>query len=183
MCKPRDEIEQAVRILRRGGVVAHACEGVWGLACDPWNESAVKQILTIKNRSVLKGLIVIAYAATEFSSELDSLSTDQRKKVEASWPGHTTWLLPTSRFPTWITGGRATVAVRVPDHRQARALCERFGGGLVSTSANRSTQPPATTADEVFQYLGTSVDLILPGAISGASSASRIQTVDGRFVR
>ena len=53
------EIEQATAVLRRGGVVAHATEGVWGLACDPRSDISVKKILDIKQREKEKGLILI----------------------------------------------------------------------------------------------------------------------------
>ena len=173
----------AIHCLRRGGVVAHACEGVWGLACDPWNELVVERVLSIKQRSVDQGLILIAHEHSYFSSELSKLSESQRSRITASWPGHITWLLPTMRFPTWITGVHETVAVRVPDHEQARLLCEGFGGALVSTSANVANEPAATTEDEVKNCIGNLVDLILPGSTSGATSASKIFTIDGESVR
>ena len=54
------ELHEAIKLLRDGGIICHACEGVWGFACDPFNQSAVRRILEIKQRPQSKGLIVIA---------------------------------------------------------------------------------------------------------------------------
>ena len=168
------EVAHAVKILQRGGVIAHATEGVWGLACDPWNESAVKRILTLKQRPIDQGFIVIGSALGTFQDELDMLAPEIRSKVIASWPGHVTWVLPTRRYPDWVTGHRDSVAARVPDHKQARNLAKLFGNAIISTSANVSGEEPATTMDSVCQRFSPFVDFVVPGEISSAVGPSRI---------
>lgn len=167
-------LHQAVAVLRDGGVICHACEGVWGFACDPFNESAVTRILIIKQRPITKGLIVIGGSVREFSPELAALDSTQHEMICASWPGHTTWILPNARFPRWITGEFDTVAVRVPGHNQSRELASKFGGPLVSTSANRSGQRELTTLTDVEQQFKTEVDYILKGSVGNAFGPSKI---------
>lgn len=161
-------------MLCRGGVVAHACEGVWGLACDPLDEAAVERVFDIKGRAATKGLIVIAAGAEAFADELGNLDNATAERIRASWPGAVTWVVPGERFPTWITGGRGTVAVRVPDHAQSRALARAFGAPMVSTSANRSGAPPCLTADDVREVLGDEIDYLLPGVIGDRVGPSMI---------
>ena len=164
--------------------MAHASEGVWGLACDPFDRSAVKRVLDIKGRDADKGLIVVGAASEAFADELDALDGDMQARIRASWPGAVTWVVPNRRFPAWITGGRDTVAIRVPDHAQARTLAEAFGGPMVSTSANRSGAAPARTARSVEQALGGEIDFILPGRIGSRDGPSRIvDAVNGRALR
>lgn len=170
-----DEVQRATDILLTGGVVAHACEGVWGLACDAYSFASVQRILELKRRPIQNGLILIGDQAAEFSVELMGLNEEQREEVVNSWPGPETWILETHRFPAWITGGRGTVAVRVPGHEQAREMARRFGGPLVSTSANRSGEEPGTCQTEVAKSLGDEVDYLLPGATSGSMGPSRIR--------
>ena len=167
-------LDAAVETLRGGGVVAHASEGVWGLACDPFQRAAVNRVLAIKGRDAAKGLIVIAAGAEQFAPEVGRLRPDAAARVHASWPGAITWIVATDRFPPWITGDRGTVAARVPGHAQARALAARFGGPLVSTSANRGGAAPARCADAVLADLGAEIDFLLPGAVGGRSGPSRI---------
>lgn len=168
------ELDRAVKILREGGVIAHATEGVWGLACDPWNEIAVNRILEIKQRSIQQGLIVIGSEPSMFQEELDSVSPKMRNKVIVSWPGHVTWVLPTRRFPNWVTGHRASIAARIPDHEQTRTLARLFGKPIISTSANVSGKEPATTMKKVFLEFASAVDLVVPGEIGSVVGPSRI---------
>ena len=155
-------------------MVAHASEGVWGLACDPFDRSAVDRVLDIKGRDAAKGLIIVAADAEAFADELDAQLDDTAARIRASWPGAVTWVVPNARFPSWITGGRDTVAIRVPDHDQARALAASFGGPIVSTSANRSGEAPARTAEEVELALGDEIDYLLPGETGARQGPSRI---------
>ena len=179
-----DDLRRAADVLRGGGVVAHASEGVWGLACDPFNRGAVDRVIDIKGRAAAKGLIVIADRADVFSDELNALEPNTAARVRESWPGAVTWVVPNRRFPEWITGGRDTVAVRVPDHTQARALAQAFGGAIVSTSANRSGSQPVKTAEAVAEALGDRLDFILPGTVGCREGPSRIvDAVNGETLR
>lgn len=171
---PSSEVERAVQFLQQGGVVAHATEGVWGLACDPWNKTAVNRILTIKKRSIDLGFIVIGTDSSSFQEELDTVEPEIRRKVVASWPGHVSWILPSNRFPDWVTGNRTAVAARVPDHKQARKLAMLFGKPVISTSANVSGSEPALTMEEVCQKFGDIVDFVLPGEVGTVVGPSRI---------
>ena len=183
-CTESSRLQAAADALRRGGVVAHATEGVWGLACDPFNQSAVAKVLAIKGRDVAKGLIVVAANAAQFDRELAALPAAVARRVRESWPGAVTWLVSNQRFPEWITGGQPTVAIRVPDHAQARALAERFGAPMVSTSANRAGEPPALTACEVQVGLGDEIDYLLAGAVGTHSGPSRlIDATSGEVLR
>lgn len=167
-------LARAVDVLNRGGVICHACEGVWGLACDPFDESAVSRILEIKKRPIDKGLIVIGGNAEAFQPELSAIDSKRYKTIYESWPGHTTWVLPNTRFPRWITGEFDTVAARVPGHEQSRELASQFGGPLVSTSANRSGQRELTTLTAVEQQFKNEVDYILEGTVGNATGPSKI---------
>lgn len=180
-------IDLAVRTLDEGGIVVHATEGVWGLACDPFDRVAVAKLLELKGRSVDKGLIVIGDGAASFEPELESLDPAVRRQIEDSWPGAVTWILPNRQFPFWITGGRETVAVRVPGHEQARALCRAFEGPLVSTSANRAGQAPALNALQArcrFKKAFPTVPVrVLPGEVTRPGKPSTIRTSAGVAVR
>ena len=177
-------LHTAVQVLRRGGVVAHASESVWGLACDPFDDAAVGKVLSIKGRDAAKGLLLIAADAGVFAPEIEELDEATRQRILASWPGPVTWVVANQRFGQRITGGRDTVAIRVPGHEQARALAAAFGGALVSTSANRTGRPAARTALEVESRLGDAVDYLLPGTVGGRRSASRIvDAVSGEVLR
>ena len=178
------ELHEAVQLLRDGGIICHACEGVWGFACDPFNESAVRRVLEIKQRPQSKGLIVIASAPAQFEPELAQLRTATRTRVESSWPGRTTWLLPTTRFPSWIVGDYRTIAARVPGHDQAREIAAMFKHPIVSTSANVANDPPCLTESEARLRFGDIVDYVVHGAIAESIGPSEIfDAVSGDQIR
>lgn len=159
-------LKQAARVIFSGGVVAYPTEAVYGLGCDPEDFAAVKSILLMKRRSMQKGLILVAADITQLDTYVDYPSTMIRNRVQQSWPGPTTWVLPaTKAVPPWIKGSHTTVAVRVSAHPLVKSLCKMVGV-LVSTSANPSHFSPAKTAFRVMNYFGGSLDYILYGKVS-----------------
>jgi L-threonylcarbamoyladenylate synthase len=174
--QPR-HIQNAVRQLHNGGVIAYPTEGVWGLGCDPFDEAAVLRILQLKRRPVEKGLILVAASVDQVAALVESLSADERATVLATWPGPTTWLLPDpdQRVPAWIKGKFATVAVRVSAHPGVIRLCRAFGGPLVSTSANPADAQPATNRVRVLTWFGKELDYVVPGRLGGQHGPSTIR--------
>jgi L-threonylcarbamoyladenylate synthase len=182
----------AVRVLRRGGLVVHATEGVWGIAADPWNSAAIADLLLLKGRAHAKGLIVIGAEAEMFADEISSLDPAAQDRIAQSWPGPVTWIVPTDRYPAWVTGRHDTVGIRVPGHPQARALSRVFGGPLVSTSANLSGRPPARRVLQATQFVHALAGqrfrsrrriYLLPGETMGNAGPSEIRTLSGEYLR
>ncbi|MDZ7803284.1 L-threonylcarbamoyladenylate synthase [Thiohalophilus sp.] len=178
-------IEQAVEVLRNGGVVAYPTEAVYGLGCDPDNSRAIEKILALKQRERNKGLILIASEVGQVAPYLDELPEEARHRVLASWPGPFTWLWPAKADTSeWLRGDFTTLAVRVTAHPQVRELCQAFGKPLVSTSANLSGQPPARTAAQVREQFGQQVDFVLEGEVGPHSSPTEIRdALSGELIR
>lgn len=173
-------VARAAVILRKGGIVAHATESVFGLACDPRNARAVERLLRVKRRPARKGLIVIAADARALRRLVDDLPV----RALVSWPGPYTWLVPAAGAPRRLRGAHATLAVRVAAHAQAASLCRLAGGALVSTSANRGGERPARSARETRRRFGRALDYVLPGRTGGARTPTRIADArSGRVVR
>ncbi len=112
-------LQQAVDVLQRGGVIAYPTEGVFGLGCDPDNQAAMLRLLAIKQRPIEKGVILIAanYEQLRPYIDEDQLTEQQLLQVLASWPAPLTWVMPASvDTPNWVRGQFDTVAVRVSNH-------------------------------------------------------------------
>ena len=180
-------IADAIAALRKGGVIAYPTEGVWGLGCDPRDEAATLRLLALKQREVGKGLILIAADEAQLAPfvAMDALASDQRDAVRASWPGPNTWIVPASaNSPAWITGDHDGIAVRVSAHPIVVALCEGFGGALVSTSANIATLPSPRTRAELDLRIVEGVDAVALGETGGLLHAIPIRDArDGRNLR
>ncbi len=169
-------MQLAAGVLHAGGVVACPTEAVWGLSCDPFDEAAVNRLLALKRRPVEKGLILVAADMDQLQFLLRDLSEAQHKKLEASWPGPNSWLVPHhGRVPTWVHGEHDTVAVRVSAHPVVAQLCRAWGGPLVSTSANPGGSQPPRELFQVIRYFGDRLDGIVPGACGDSARPSVIR--------
>ena len=175
----------ALGALDNEGVVACPTEAVWGLSCDPDSERAVSRVLELKSRPVEKGLILVAASESQLGFLLADLPPAQRATLRASWPGPNTWLVPHhGRVQPWVHGRFSSVAVRVSAHPVVRALCDAFGGPLVSTSANPAGAQPPRAGFQVLRYFGGSLDGMLPGEVGGASGPSQIRDLaSGALIR
>lgn len=177
----------AIQLLYQGHIIAYPTEAVYGLGCDPLNESAVLHLLTLKKRAISKGLILIAASIEQIMPYIDTtqIPTDRLQQIFARWPGPFTWIFPaTSKVPLWIRGDHATIAVRVTAHPIANALCAEFGRPLVSTSANMAEQAPAKSKQAVESMFPTGVALIMEGEVGGLEKPTAIRDAcSGNIVR
>jgi L-threonylcarbamoyladenylate synthase len=169
------EIGAAVSALSRGGLVAFPTETVYGLGADATNASAVRRVFQVKGRPESHPLIVHLAAADELSDWVHHVPAPARLLAAACWPGPLTLLLErASKVLPEITGGRATVGIRVPAHPMAQELLQAFGSGIAAPSANRFGHVSPTTAEHVRADLGDDVDVILDGGPSAVGIESTI---------
>ena len=132
-------IEAAVQCLLTGGVIAYPTEHCFGLGCLPDNDVAIKRILTIKNRSENKGLIIVGGSLTQLKNYINwpLLTTKQQQQVLEPKQA-TTWLVPAAEHCNPLLKGRHTLlAIRIPCFKPIIDLCIATNSALVSTSANR----------------------------------------------
>lgn len=178
-------LNDVIKILSEGGIIAYPTEAVYGLGCDPFNDNAIQQLLKIKKRSYEKGLIVIASEWCQLESLVEPISNDRMAQVQATWPGPVTWLFPAKpSLSIWLRGNHETIAVRVTAHLLAKKLCQLFGKPLVSTSANREGQVPSRSAKEVETMFGTEIDKIVSGEVGNLVQPTEIRDArTGAIVR
>ncbi len=174
-----NQIELAVKVLQQGGTIAYPTEAVFGLGCDPGNIAAIKNLLKIKNRKKEKGLILVAANFEQLKDHIQPLDKDIEKKLLDSWQNSVnaiTWLIPVNETTSdYLKGQFDTLAVRVSHHPVVKELCEQFGGAIVSTSANISTQEAARTTVEVKQIFENKIDFIVEGETDINAQPSEIR--------
>ena len=158
------EIIQAAAILREGGLVAFPTETVYGLGANAMNENAVRKIFAAKHRPWDHPLIVHLASLSQLADWASYVSPDALLLAQAFWPGPLTLILEKQPWVLdAVTGGQATVGLRMPKHPIAQALLQTFGGGVAAPSANQFTHLSPTTAQAVYEELGASVEMILEG--------------------
>ncbi|WP_333852885.1 L-threonylcarbamoyladenylate synthase type 1 TsaC [Leclercia sp.] len=172
-----DSISHALDVLNKEDVIAYPTEAVFGVGCDPDSEVAVTRLLTLKQRPVEKGLILIAASFEQLKPYIDDsmLTSAQRETIFAAWPGPVTFVFPAlPTTPRWLTGRFDSLAVRVTDHPLVIELCNRFGKPLVSTSANLTGLPPCRTSEEVLAQFGDDFPVVI-GETGGRLNPSEIR--------
>lgn len=168
-------IADAVRVLRRGGLVAFPTETVYGLGADADQPDAVRKIFAVKGRPADHPLIVHLASITQLDEWGREISDDARALADACWPGPLTLLVAAAeRVSPLVTGGRTTVGLRVPAHPVALELLQAFGGGIAAPSANRFGRVSPTSAAHVHADLGDDVDVVLDGGASTIGVESTI---------
>jgi L-threonylcarbamoyladenylate synthase len=167
----------AADIFQQGGILAYPTEAVFGLGCDPDNISAIENLLTIKKRPKNKGLILLAAHYSQLLPYIDDskLTQVQRQHVLSRWPNGVTQLLPKNKQTlSLLTGEFDRIAVRLTDQPDVVSLCAQTNKPIVSTSANLSGQPPATTWQNLSPALINFIDYIIKGDTLGYTQPSTI---------
>lgn len=156
-------VRTAARALRAGQLVGVPTETVYGLAADALNARACRKIFQAKGRPASDPLIVHV-SGIEQAETVAEVSDGARKVMEALWPGPLTLVLPKKKVvPDVVTAGRASVAVRMPEHPVMRAVIAAAGRPLAAPSANVFGYISPTSAEHVQSGLGKKIGYIVDG--------------------
>ncbi len=155
-------IDRAAEILKSGGVIAYPTDTVYGLGAIYDDIGAIERIYAIKKRLNLKALPLIVSSENQLLEVVECIPETARVLTDTFWPGALTLVFKRSAtVPDIVTGGRDTVAVRMPDHPAALLLAKKAGKAICGTSANVSGSNSAISAAEVKLQLRHTVDYIV----------------------
>ncbi len=146
-------LRQAAEILIGGGVIAFPTETVYGIGCLISNKEAVNRIYSIKGRDRGKPLAVYLSDNRSLRDAIEGITPVADKLISAFLPGPLTLIFQNKE-------GKST-GYRISPNPVLRKLLELLPGPLVGTSANRSGGKDPTTADEVMNSIGESIDAII----------------------
>lgn len=175
-----NSISLAAEFLNNGEVVAIPTETVYGLAGNAFNSKAVKRIYDMKGRPKKHPLIL----HTDSVEKIEAWVTDFPKKARllatSFWPGPLTLLLPKEKvIPNFITGGKSTVAVRIPNHPITLELLQNLDFPLVAPSANPFMSVSPTQPNHVLKYFEPDLKMLLDGGSCSDGLESTIVGFEG----
>jgi len=156
------EIPRALEILHAGGLVAFPTDTVYGVGALAFDGAAVESIYTAKDRPVEKAIPILIGDTDDLPKVASRIPDMARKLAARFWPGPLTLVLSKKAYLPEAVSSTDTVAVRAPNHTVARELL-RTAGPMAVTSANISSQPSPSTAEEVFAQLGGRIAMIVDG--------------------
>ncbi len=174
------QVEEGIRIIRRGGVLAFPTDTVYGLGGGAFQESAVRRIFEVKRRPLSMALPLLLSDGSQIHEVADSLPDYAWRLAGYFMPGGLTLVVRRTRIVSdLITAGGETVAIRIPDHPVPVALIQGSGMPLVGTSANISGNGSLLTAGAVRVEIGDSVDLVIDALPPPAGKESTVVDVTG----
>ena len=182
-------IQEAVKVLRDGGVILYPTDTVWGIGCDATNEQAVARVFDIKRRSEAKSLVLLACdldMVAKYIKEIPSIAIDLVEVNDAPmtiiYPG-AQYLAPNAVAADGSVGIRIPLADEAaqPGTLTAGAFCRelvrRLRRPLVSTSANISGEPTPEDFSEISEEIKSAVDYVVPKAFGAGASGRSSQII------
>ena len=174
-------ISEAIKVLADGGVVLYPTDTVYGLGANIFDNSAVKRVFKIKQRSLLKPLSILI-SDVEAIDLVAKVSLSQKEVINNYLPGPYTFILKKNPVvPRVVTSGSSYVGVRVPDNDIARSLAGIFP--ITTTSANVSDDEMLSTPDEILEQLDCDVDLVIDVGELKSKRASMIVDLSDNDIR
>lgn len=173
----KEVIEQAVKVLKEGGVILYPTDTVWGLGCDATNEEAVQKVFAIKRRSGAKSLVLLAAdldMVARYIKQIPSIAIDLVEVNDAPmtivYPG-AQGLAPS------VVAEDGSVGIRIPQSEFCRALAWRFRRPLVSTSANISGEDTPSCFAEISPGIVSAADWCAPRKFEAGATGRASQII------
>jgi L-threonylcarbamoyladenylate synthase len=177
------QIELAIVILRRGGVVVFPTDTVYGIGANPFIEQAVVEIYRTKQRPHHLALPLLLGDSSELELVSDAIPDAAWRLAQRFLPGGLTLILNKASGVPSTVAPRNTVAVRIPNHPIPIALIRGLGTPLIGTSANLWGEPSPVTFEEAQRQLGGRVELIIDGGRCPLGIESTVVDVTDRVPR
>lgn len=157
----KEDIKEAVRVMRAGGIILYPTDTIWGLGCDATNEEAVKKIYEMKKRSDSKALLVLTDHVAKVERIVDEMPEVAYDLIEVSEKPLTIIYSGAKNLAPNLIAQDGSVGVRITREAFSKALCETFRMPIVSTSANVSGEPSPQNYSEISEEIKKSVDYIV----------------------
>lgn len=161
------DLDQAVEVLRAGGIIVYPTDTIWGIGCDATNAEAVRKIYALKQREDSKSMLVLLDAPGKLQGYVRDIPEAAWMLLEASEPEADsdskplTIIYPNARnLASNLIAEDGSIGIRITSELFSKALCERLKRPIVSTSANISGHPSARFYHEIEQEILEGADYI-----------------------
>ena len=176
-------IQQAVKVLREGGVILYPTDTVWGIGCDATNEQAVARVFEIKRRSEAKSLVLLACDLDMVAKHIRQIPSIAIDLVEVN-DAPMTIIYPGAQYlASNVVAEDGSVGIRIPlaEDNPAGAFCRelvwRLRRPLVSTSANISGEPTPASFAEIPEEIKAAVDYVVPKPFGAGATGRSSQII------
>ena len=177
-------IRYAGKVIETGGLVVLPTDTVYGLVCDSRSAEAVERVYRVKARRRDLPLVLLLQHMSQVAEYIGQAPEGAVRAMQQFWPGPLTVVLRDEGDATRpVRAGKDTVGLRLPAHMVPRLVAGEVGAALASTSANRSKQPPATSAQQAVEHLDGLVNMVLDGGPAPLGQESTVVSFAGERPR
>ena len=155
-----EDMADALKTLRDGGVIVYPTDTIWGIGCDATNEEAIAKVNAIKNRSD-KPLIVLAGDIPMVKEYVQSIHPRIETLLSLHERPLTIIYKSAGILPARLSGSTNTIGIRIPVDAFCLDLIEKLGKPIVSTSANLAGSPFPTSYSEIDPAILEQVDYVV----------------------
>ena len=171
-------IDDAVRVLRDGGVLIYPTDTIYALGCDALNSRAIERLCRLKGINPDKQLLSIVCASMSQAAEYARVDNRAFKLMKTCLPGPFTMILPSASPLPKVFKGRKSVGVRIPDNSIARALAEGLGNPIMTTSVAPADEDDITSPDALELAYHYDADLLIDAGEGGQTGSTIINCLD-----
>jgi L-threonylcarbamoyladenylate synthase len=170
--------QTVIDMLKNGAVGVLPGDTIYGLSTPALNQSSIERLYKIKDRSENKPYIILISSINQLS--LFGIDTNRAKLILKYWPGALTVIFEVSSVPDWLHRSTRSLAIRLPNDRKLQDLINQTGP-IISTSANKQGQDPASSIQEAQSYFGEELDFYVDvGELKGQASTI-VKLVDNKL--
>lgn len=169
-----------LKILRSGGVIACPTETLFALLADALNPRAVQRVCEIKRRRGQDPIAVLVPSIEVARSLASAFPEMALAMAQRYWPGPLTIVVKAAPGLPGPLVQNGKIGMRVPGPSPALDMVSQYGGALTATSANRTGEPAATSAEEASAAFGDELDGIVPGSCPGGPPSTLVEVSETR---
>ncbi len=178
-------IEQAVDILKSGGVIIYPTDTVYGIGCDITNQKAIERVCQIRGLQTQKAnLSFICYDLTDISQYTKPFDTSVFRLLKKALPGPFTFIFNASgQVPKLLSSKKKTVGIRVPDNNIVREIVKELGNPIVTTSIHDDDDiiEYSTDPELIYEKYGEKVDMVIDGGYGNNVASTVVDLTNGDF--
>jgi len=174
----QEGVSIGAKTIMEGGVVALPTESFYSLSVDATSAEAVDKIFAIKKRGPGLPILILISSLGELAKYVSAVPPAAKEMAKRFWPGGLTMIFESAPIlPSSLTGSTGKIGIRISSHPVAHAISQILAAPITGTSANVSGMPPCTSADQVLEYLGSRLDLVLDGGPTQGKNPSTVLDV------
>lgn len=178
-------IDQAVEVLKKGGVIIYPTDTVYGLGCDITNHRAIEKVCRIRNIKPEKAnFSFVCYDLSHLSDYIKPIDNGTFRVLKKALPGPFTFIFNASQMvPKLLSSNKKTVGIRVPDNNIAREIVRVLGNPILSTSIHDDDEiiEYSTDPELIYEKYREQVDLVIDGGYGGNIASTIVDCTDGEF--